>query len=290
MLRARADVARGLEADRPGTVRRVARPGTALRERRAGLPGAPPRARRCAVGHGEELRRDLLCGEGARHRGGVLRSLQEGSSAMNDMQQRSVRARVTRPGNPGRLLRTMGIAGVVVALVAPATGAAADPPRPPNIVIILGDDLGFADIGAFGSEIKTPQPRLPRGAGSPLHELLHARELLAHAVDAAERRGHAPQRPGQHGRVDRAQPARRGRVRGLPQRSRRHAAAAAQGRRLPHLHGRQVAHGQGARPDPGRARLRARLLAARRGGQLLGHDELHRPRPRGRSSPRTGAT
>jgi len=28
--------------------------------------------------------------------------------------------------------------------------------------------------------------------------------------------------------------------------------------------------------DPGRARLRARLLAARRGGQLLGHDEFHR--------------
>ncbi|MCJ7440400.1 MAG: sulfatase-like hydrolase/transferase, partial [Thermoanaerobaculaceae bacterium] len=28
--------------------------------------------------------------------------------------------------------------------------------RRPNIVIILGDDLGFADMGAFGSEIKTP--------------------------------------------------------------------------------------------------------------------------------------
>ena len=26
----------------------------------------------------------------------------------------------------------------------------------PNIVIILGDDLGFSDMGCFGSEIKTP--------------------------------------------------------------------------------------------------------------------------------------
>ncbi len=38
-----------------------------------------------------------------------------------------------------------------------ATAAqAAEPPRRPNFVIILGDDLGFSDIGAFGSELKTP--------------------------------------------------------------------------------------------------------------------------------------
>jgi arylsulfatase A-like enzyme len=38
----------------------------------------------------------------------------------------------------------------------PAIASGADAPRRPNIVIILGDDLGFADMGAFGSEIKTP--------------------------------------------------------------------------------------------------------------------------------------
>jgi arylsulfatase A-like enzyme len=37
-----------------------------------------------------------------------------------------------------------------------ATPSTADTGRRPNIVIILGDDLGFADMGSFGSEIKTP--------------------------------------------------------------------------------------------------------------------------------------
>jgi arylsulfatase len=41
-------------------------------------------------------------------------------------------------------------------LVAPTIAFAQGAPRRPNIVIILGDDLGFADMGMFGSEIKTP--------------------------------------------------------------------------------------------------------------------------------------
>ncbi len=46
--------------------------------------------------------------------------------------------------------------GLVAALASPVLAAAPDAPRRPNIVVILGDDMGFSDLGSFGSEIKTP--------------------------------------------------------------------------------------------------------------------------------------
>ena len=48
------------------------------------------------------------------------------------------------------------VAGLLAALFAVAPPVQAQQAKKPNIVIILGDDLGFADMGAFGSEIKTP--------------------------------------------------------------------------------------------------------------------------------------
>lgn len=48
------------------------------------------------------------------------------------------------------------VAGLLAALFAVAPSVQAQQEKKPNIVIILGDDLGFADMGAFGSEIKTP--------------------------------------------------------------------------------------------------------------------------------------
>lgn len=49
------------------------------------------------------------------------------------------------------------MASLAAALCAAGDAAQAQAqPKRPNIVVILGDDLGFADIGAFGGEIRTP--------------------------------------------------------------------------------------------------------------------------------------
>ncbi|MBK9673871.1 MAG: arylsulfatase [Betaproteobacteria bacterium] len=62
------------------------------------------------------------------------------------------------------------IAGAFAAVFGTVAPVQAQAPSPvtvkrPNIVIIVGDDLGFADLGAFGSEIKTPNLDALAGEG-----------------------------------------------------------------------------------------------------------------------------
>jgi arylsulfatase A-like enzyme len=64
------------------------------------------------------------------------------------------RARRTTVRKAGNLICALGIFGLSACLAAP-TDTADRSPRP-NIVIILGDDMGFADMGSFGGEIRTP--------------------------------------------------------------------------------------------------------------------------------------
>jgi arylsulfatase A-like enzyme len=59
-----------------------------------------------------------------------------------------------------RGIRSIGIGllcGLASATLAPRVESApAKPDRRPNIVVIVLDDVGFSDLGAFGSEIRTP--------------------------------------------------------------------------------------------------------------------------------------
>src|SRR5439155_9583960 len=57
---------------------------------------------------------------------------------------------------PGTVHGVLWLIALLVCLANQA--AAADPPADskPNVLIILADDLGFSDLGCYGSEIRTP--------------------------------------------------------------------------------------------------------------------------------------
>jgi len=67
-----------------------------------------------------------------------------------------IEQRQTRRG----FLRMMGLGAAALAMPGSAGAArrskAKDSPAQPNIVLIMDDDMGFSDIGCYGSEIQTP--------------------------------------------------------------------------------------------------------------------------------------
>lgn len=100
--------------------------------------------------------------------------------------------------NKRKLSLLIGALGVAAGLAIPSTAPAADAARRPNIVVILGDDLGYSDIGTFGSEIRTPNMDSACQRRYTLHQLLHPCHQFADAGDLAERRRYPHQRSGQH--------------------------------------------------------------------------------------------
>ena len=65
-----------------------------------------------------------------------------------------------------------------------------DPEPPdgaPNVVLIVLDDVGYAQLGCYGSDIETPEHRPARGRRRALRQLPHHRALLADPVVPAHR-------------------------------------------------------------------------------------------------------
>ena len=162
------------------------------------------------------------------------------------------------------------LAAWLLALIVPIVLAA--PERPPNIVFFLVDDLGWSNIGVFGSTFyETPNiDRLAEqgvrftNAYAAAHVCsptraasLHDRQVPRAACGLTDwlpgRREHAFEQIAERREAGRP-PARRG-----------HAGGGLQGARLPHGHLRQVAsrHRRGGSAPPGLRRASAELPPAR---------------------------
>jgi arylsulfatase A-like enzyme len=76
------------------------------------------------------------------------------------MPQESMPAdRGPRPEPPAPRRRVFQVSGIMLSVafaILPAAPAVGETAEPPDIVLILADDMGFSDVGCFGGEIRTP--------------------------------------------------------------------------------------------------------------------------------------
>ena len=66
--------------------------------------------------------------------------------------------------------------------------------KPPNIVLIMADDMGFSDLGCYGSTINTPNLDTLAKNGIRYNQLLQCGPLLPHSCLPAHRPLPAPDR------------------------------------------------------------------------------------------------